>query len=88
MGGCVKPAVVSVLDDNQCGGIPNPSTTMALIRVLHSWSLGTDANGATLRTTLFDYGKACYLIDHGILVRKLCNQCKLPPSIINCIIDS
>ena len=50
--GFVKPAVMSILDDNQYGAIPNSSTTMALISMLHSWSLGTDGNGATVRTLL------------------------------------
>ena len=70
----------------QYGAIPNSPTTMALISMLHSWSVGTDGNGATVRTLLFDYRKAFDLIDHSILVRKLCNQCKLPASIINWII--
>ena len=55
--------------------------------MLHSWSLGTDGNGATVGTLLLDYRKAIDLIDHSILVRKLRNQCKLPASIINWIID-
>ena len=47
----------------------------------------------TVRTFLLDYRKAFDLIDHSqetchsILVRKLRNQCKLPASIINWIID-
>ena len=73
--GFVKPAVMNILDDNQYGVIPNSSTTMALISMLHSWSLGTDGNGATVRTLLLDYRKAFDLIDHSILVRKLHNQC-------------
>ena len=85
--GFVKPAVMNILDDNQYGAIPNSSTTMALISMLHSWSLGTDGNGATVRTLLLDYRKAFDLIDHSILVRKLRNQCKLPASIINWILD-
>ena len=63
-----------------------PSTAM-LITMLHSWSLGRDGNGATVGTLLLDYRKAIDLIDHSILVRKLRNQCKLPDSIINWIID-
>ena len=55
--------------------------------ILHSCFLGKDGNGATVRTSLFDYGKVFHLIDHGILVRKFCNQCKLPPSIINWVTD-
>ena len=85
--GFVKPAFMNILDDNQYGAIPNSSTIMALISMLHSWSLGTDGNGATVRTLLLDYRKAFNLIDHSILVRKLHNQCKLPASIINWIID-
>lgn len=59
----VKPAVMSVIDDSQYGAIPNSSTTMALISMLHNWSINTDGNGATVsggtvRTILFDYRKA------------------------------
>ena len=85
--GFVKPAVMNILDDNQYGAIPNSSTTIALISKPHSWSLGTDGNGATVRTLLLDYRKAFDLIDHSILVRRLRNQCKLPASIFNWIID-
>ena len=85
--GFVKPVVMNILDDNQYGAIPNSSTTMALISMLHSWSLGTDGNGATVRTLLLDYRKAFDLIDHCILVRKISKQCKLPASVINWIID-
>ena len=60
---------------------------MALISMLHSWSLVTDGIGATVRTLLLDYRKAFDLIDHSTLVRKLRNQCKLPASVINWIID-
>ena len=55
--------------------------------MLHSWSLGKDGNGATVRTLLLDYRKVLEPTDHSILVRKLRNQCKLPASIINWIID-
>ena len=85
--GFVKPAAINILDDNQYGTIPNSSTTMALINMLYSWSLGTDGNGTIVRTLLLDYRKAFDLIDHSILVRKLRNQCKLPASISNWIID-
>ena len=50
--GFVKPAVMNILDDNQYGAIPNSSTTMALISMLHSWSLGTDGNGATVTSSI------------------------------------
>lgn len=86
-GGFVKPAVMSVLDDNQYEVTPNCSTTMALISTLHRWSSGRDGNGDTIKTLLLDYHKSFDFIDHSILVRKLRNQCKLPASIIKWIID-
>ena len=36
--GFVKPAVMNILNDNQYRAIPNSSTTMVLISMLHSWS--------------------------------------------------
>ena len=47
---------------------------------------GCDGNGATVRVTLCDYKKAFDLIDHRILVNKLC-KLDLPTEIINWIID-
>ena len=47
---------------------------------------GTDGNGATIRTILFDYRKAFDLIDHSILIKKLC-KLNVPKSIINWIMD-
>ena len=46
----------------------------------------TDGNSATIRTVLFDYRKAFDLIDHRILVDKLC-KLVLPTRINNQIID-
>ena len=68
VGGFVKTAVMSVLDDNQYGAISNSTTTMVLISMLHSWSLGTDKNGATVRTLLSECHKVFDLIDHSILI--------------------
>ena len=53
----IKPAVLDVICGNQYGAIPKSSTTMALISMLHTWSLGTDGNGVTVRTMLFNYHK-------------------------------
>ena len=50
--GFVKPAVMNILDDNHYGTIPNSSTSMALSNMLHSWSLGTDGNGATVTSSI------------------------------------
>ena len=41
--------------------------------MLHTWSLETDGNGATVTTLLFDYRKAFDLIDHSILVTSYVN---------------
>ena len=54
--------------------------------MLHKWSQGTDGNGSAVRTLLFDYQKAFDLIDHSILVRKLC-ALDIAPSVIKWIID-
>ena len=82
----VKPAVMKVLDPNQYGAVPKSSTTIALLSMIHDWTIGTDGNGSTVRSILFDYRKAFDLIDHSILVNKLCNL-ELPASITNWIID-
>ena len=76
----VKPAVLSSLYPSQFGAIPKSSTTFALLR----WSKGTDGNGSTIRTLLFDYKKAFDLIDHSILVRKLF-ALDIAPRVINWI---
>ena len=59
------------IGDNQCGAIPNSSTTQALISMVHSWTKYTDGAGSTVRVVLFDYRKAFDLVDHTLLVRKL-----------------
>ena len=64
----IKPAVLEVIDKSQYGAIPKSSTTMALISMLHEWTIGTDGNSSTVRTILIDYRKAFDLIDHRILV--------------------
>ena len=62
----VKPAVLDVIGGSQYG-----ATSMALISMMHAWALGTDGNGETVRTMLFDYRKAFDFIDHHILIDKL-----------------
>ena len=82
----IKLAILNVIDPSQYGAIPNSSTTMALISMLHHWCVNTDGSGTTIRTILFDYRKAFDFIDHGILVNKVGNL-NIPRSIANCIID-
>ncbi len=52
----------------------------------HVWGKETDGNSATVRTILFDYRKTFDLIDHRILVDKLC-VLDLPSCVVNWIID-
>ena len=78
----ITPAVLKVLDPNQYGAVPHSSTTQALIHMVHSWAQATDGNSAIIRTVLFHYRKAFELIDHRILVDKLC-KLVLPTRIIN-----
>ena len=49
---------MSGLDTNQYGAIPNPSTAMAVISILHGceWSLGNGATVTTLGNLRFDDG--------------------------------
>ena len=82
----VKPAVLAKIDSQQFGTIPNSSTTHALIDMTHSWLNSTDGNGATTRVVLFDFRKAFDLIDHTILVKKLCIY-SLPSQVLSWIVD-
>lgn len=82
----VKPAAIKYIDGNQYGCIPNSSTTMALISMLHEWYKATDGNGATSRIVFFDFRKAFDLIDHSTLIRKL-KLLQIQPNIVNWIID-
>ncbi len=78
----VKPAVLKILDPNQYGAVPKCSASHALIHMVHVWAKETDGNCATVRTILFDYRKAFDLIDHRILVEKLC-VLDLPNCVVN-----
>ena len=82
----IEPAVLKVIDSNQYGGIPQSSTTIALIGMIHRWSIASDGNGAVIRSILFDYRKAFDFIDHSILFRKL-SELEIPYSVINWISD-
>ena len=48
--------------------------------------LRVPAGDSALRTASFDYRKAFDLINHSILIRKLC-MCDVPNSIVHWIID-
>ena len=70
--------MLEAIDSSQYEAIPKSSITIALVNMLHHWSLGTDGTGATVRTILFDCRKAFDLFDHNILINKYALQhCKL-----------
>ena len=45
--------------------------------MIHTWNIATDGNIVTVRVLLFEFKKAFDLIDHRILVGKLCS-CDIP----------
>ena len=69
------PAILSVIDRSQCGGIPRSSATLVLINIVREWAEATDGTGDAVRVVLFDYLKAFDLIDHRILARKVFQPC-------------
>ena len=80
----IKPAVLRHIGHNQYGCIPNSSTTHALVNLVHNWPQATDGTGADLRVIALDYRKAFDLIDHNILLTKLCSY-DINPHIVNWI---
>ena len=82
----VAPAILKIINPAQFGVIPRSSATQTLISMIHKWSEATDGTGASVRVLLLDYRKAFDLIDHHLLLRKIC-QLQLPPQIINWVID-
>ena len=82
----VKPAVLAKVGPRQFGTVPGSNTSEALVSMIHTWNSATDGNGATVRVLLFEFKKAFDLIDHRILVGKLCS-CDIPDPVISWIID-
>ena len=79
----VAPAILESIDQNQYGGVPRSSATIALISMLHNWIKATDGTGNSVRVFLFDYRKAFDLIaHHTILVNKIC-QLPIPSFVRN-----
>ena len=78
----LKPVRLPNIDPSKLGFIPGSSTTFSLISMFHHWLRATDGTGSTVRTALLDFRKAFDLIDHHILVAKLCNL-GVEPSAVN-----
>ena len=82
----ISPAILSIIDPDQFGAIPNSSITYVLFSMIHNWAEATDATGAAVRIMLLDYRKALDLIDHSILANKICNL-PIPPGIACWVVD-
>jgi hypothetical protein len=82
----VSRSVLDVVNQDQFGGIPKSSATLALISIIHTCAQATDGTGTSVRLLLFDYRKAFDLIVHNILVHKI-RKLSIPLPIINWIID-
>ena len=82
----VSPAILESINQNQYGGVPTSSVMVALISMLHNWTKATNGTGNLVRVFLFDYRKAFDLIDHAILVNKIC-LLSIPSFVRSWIID-
>ena len=69
------------IKDNQYGSVKGSSTTLALIELLDQWANACDSTDHTVRILLLDYSKAFDLIDHNILIHKLCSY-GVPPMLL------
>ena len=61
------------IKSDQYGNIRGSSTTMALIELFDAWASASDIQGTQIRILLIDFRKAFDLIDHNILLAKLCS---------------
>ena len=66
----IRKYTLNKIDPNQYGGIPNSSTTTALIDMMHEWTKASE-NNQIVRVLLLDYSKAFDHVDHRILLSKL-----------------
>ena len=82
----VKPTLLNVIDPQQFGFIPDSSTTLAIISMLHEWLEATDGTGSCVRIALLDYRKAFDLVDHKLLIAKLFSL-GIKPTTVNWLID-
>ena len=82
----IKSAVLAKVDSRKFGTVPGSNTSESLVSMIHTWKSVTDGNGATVSVLLFEFKKAFDLIDHRILVGKLCS-CDIPDPVISWIID-
>ena len=75
-----------MVDPRQFGVVPKSSTSYALISMIHHLTSATDGNGSLARLVFFDYRKVFDLIDHHLLVNKLCTL-DIPPWMVRWVSD-
>ena len=69
-------------DRSQYGAISNSSTMHALVDLLYDWFVATDSGDRMVRTRLLDCRKASDLMNHRLLLNKLCHL-DLPTFIVS-----
>jgi len=74
------------MDPDRFGFIPDSSTTLALISMLHHWPEATDGTDAHVREALLEYKKAFDLVDHDLLIAKLYSL-GVKPNAVNRVAD-
>ena len=79
-------AILKMVDPRQFGVVPKSSTSYALISMIHHLTSATDGNGSLARLVFFDYRKVFDLIDHHLLVNKLCTL-DIPPWMVRWVSD-
>ena len=79
-------AILKMVDPRQFGVVPKSSTSYALISMIHHLTSATDGNGSLARFFFPDYCKAFDLIDHYLLVNKLCSL-DIPPWVVRWVSD-
>ena len=64
-----KTIVTKWVYHDQDGAIPKSLTTLALLSMIHHWTMATDGTGAVVSVVVFDYRRVFDLIDHHIILK-------------------
>jgi hypothetical protein len=62
------------IDKWQYGSLKNCSTVIALAQLIHEWLLALETSNNVIRILLLDFQKAFDLVDHNILMAKICDK--------------
>ena len=64
-----KTIVTKWVYHDQDGAIPKSLTTLALLSMIHHWTMATDGTGVVVSVVVFDYRRVFDLIDHHIILK-------------------